>query len=921
MTASTPRLVGRYLRAGGGGAVVVAVVVAILAALGACAPVAVTALLDASTDYRVGQLSAPVRDLTGSINRAPAVGPAAGDAETDLPAQYAPIWGQFDETLRAVRAGAPATLREAYGQAEYVVRFGNPGLFAPTTWVVVDPRYASHIRIVDGRMPEGDGDVDEWFAALGYSSETGEAIEPEEAPPTEIVMSAASAESVDWKIGETRDLGRGEGWNVAAPMTLVGTFDLVDPDDPYWSRAGQFEDAVVASNPDGGQYLRTTAYAAPEELATLRYATFPLTRVWYPMDPGAVTAASAPTLLAQLNAFTATSVTMKTDGSDVSLRFQTGAISTLQSAVAQNRALVAVVAVLVSGPVGVGIAVLVLGCRMIAERRRPAIALLAARGASPGLQRGLLALEGAIAGIVPAVVGVLGGLLIARAVWADAIATLPPAAVTIALLPLALGLLPAVVLAATAPRARGRVDEARSSRWRLVAEAVLVVLAVLATVLLVLRGAETEDGGVDPLAVAAPALLAVVAGLVTLRLVPLALRGILARRARGDGYVGLLGAARALRDPATGLAPVFALLVGVAVAVSSGILLSVLQIGASDGARAGVGADLSVTAPRIDDDTAERIAALDGVEETVVFASYPAAALEVDGTRERVTVTIADIDRLRAVQEGYPSVVEGVDFGDGTGSVPLLFSAREEQRTGAGSAAELSILGAPAAFSGASSSPVPFSSTPGWVLADAAYADAFDEDRPIPSLMLLKLDGGADVTAVAEAVRAELDDPAVRTATVAQQLDERRGDPIWDGLRVLLVASVVVCAALGALAVVIALVLGAGGRRRLFALLQTLGAPPRAGRRLIVWEIAPAAVAALVLGAVFGALLPLLLMAVIDLRPFTGGTTPPGYAVDPVILLAAVGGFLVVAAIVTVIALALTRRSRAAAVLRTVEDT
>jgi len=158
-------------------------------------------------------------------------------------------------------------------------------------------------------------------------------------------------------------------------------------------------------------------------------------------------------------------------------------------------------------------------------------------------------------------------------------------------------------------------------------------------------------------------------------------------------------------------------------------------------------------------------------------------------------------------------------------------------------------------------------------------------------------------------------------ASAADARAEIEGDPAVTGLRAVLLAGIVVSALLSAVAVVITLVLGARARQRILALLQTLGAPPRAGSRLLVWELLPAGLAAVVVGGVFGALLPVLLNAVIDLRAFTTGEAAPVYAADPVILLLTVGGFTVVTAGATLAALVVARRTRAAAILRTVEDT
>ena len=76
----------------------------------------------------------------------------------------------------------------------------------------------------------------------------------------------------------------------------------------------------------------------------------------------------------------------------------------------------------------------------------------------------------------------------------------------------------------------------------------------------------------------------------------------------------------------------------------------------------------------------------------------------------------------------------------------------------------------------------------------------------------------------------------------------------------------------------------------------------------------------MIAGTVFGAIVPLVVMAAVDLRPFTGSSVAPAYAIDPGILLLTVGGFVTVAVVLTAIALLVSRRVRAAGALRTVEE-
>jgi putative ABC transport system permease protein len=631
-----------------------------------------------------------------------------------------------------------------------------------------------------------------------------------------------------------------------------------------------------------------------------------------------VTADGAATLLADLRGFASTAQPMPgAGGFGPPLSFQAGLIPTLESAIAQNHALVSVLAMLVAGPIGVALAVLVLGCRLMHENRRSALDLLAARGAAPGQLRSVLGLEGLLAGLVPAALGAGIGLALAAALLSGA----TPAA-SLLVIPVVLAIVPAAVGAAAATRSRGRERAdapSRRSRWRPVVEAAIVALAVLATGLLVLRGTDAT-AQIDPLAVAAPLLLALVACILTLRAYPLALRTVLARERARPGFLGMLGAARALRDPATGVAPVLALIVGVSFAVASAIVLSMVQTGALDAARATAGADVQLEASRFDDEAVATVEAQDGVEAVAQITLLRSAQLKVDDRLTRVSLYLVDRAQLDRVQQGFPPIVPpDVTLGDGSGAPRLLFSEEEAARTGA---AELPvhIVKSDAEFAGSVREAVPFTSSTSWALADAAYAEQISDDTPIPVRLLVRVAPDADPAAVADELREALGD-LVRVTTLADTLAAAYADPAFAGLRIALIAGVVVCAVLSAVAVVVTLVLGARPRRRILALLQTLGAAPRTGRGLVVWELAPAGIAALIVGGLLGALMPLLLASVVDLRPFTRGVQAPPYSVDPLIVLLTVGGFAAVTLLVTWAALAIARHARVAAVLRTVEDT
>src|SRR5690606_12270442 len=112
------------------------------------------------------------------------------------------------------------------------------------------------------------------------------------------------------------------------------------------------------------------------------------------------------------------------------------------------------------------------------------------------------------------------------------------------------------------------------SRARWVLEVGILGLAGVSLVLLARRGLVESSGvvGVDPLLAAMPLLVATAVGVVVLRIIPFPLLAVLRlERTRGPA-TGLVGAARAVRAPALGFPAAIALVIGIAVVVSSAVL-------------------------------------------------------------------------------------------------------------------------------------------------------------------------------------------------------------------------------------------------------------------------------------------------------------------------------------------------------------
>src|SRR5690606_11303100 len=225
--------------------------------------------------------------------------------------------------------------------------------------------------------------------------------------------------------------------------------------------------------------------------------------------------------------------------------------------------------------------------------------------------RCLLAMEGALLGVPAA----------ALATAAAAMLVPGRAGILGIALPAVVGLAPAIALPLVARPGAARTERADlghrwRSRVRWSVEALAVAVAVAAAVSLNRRGlvAAGPASGIDPLIVATPMLVMLAAGVVVVRVypVPVAMLHRLVRRRAG--VVAFVGATRTVRDPAVGLAPVLALVIGLAVAVFSTVLWSTVQTGSTSHAVAQLGADLRAQALVISAEQVAEVATLPGVD-------------------------------------------------------------------------------------------------------------------------------------------------------------------------------------------------------------------------------------------------------------------------------------------------------------------
>jgi len=894
-------LAGRQFASSPWASIVLSLLVVLVAVVATATPRAMEALFTAGLQRQVENLSPVARDLSAVELGGPLTGaaPAAGEAGMDAAAGR--VLGRQLEVLRSIRESMPEPLKDVLGEPRFTVAYD--AAYAPTgtsfdsvvegnVFVTIDPWLGSHIRIVDGALP--DPAQQDW---------------PGEQESLDLVLSAAAAEKLEWAVGQMRTLQAPGGG--ATVVRLSGTFEAIDPDDQFWRQVPDGLEPSAVFRGLGAEVVRASAFVAADGWPQIaRWEPTPRLHAWYPLKPEALTAAGAQDFSTALREFTREQHANSEDGASgvfdpfglyrapgtavvpvQGFSLTSNVTATIDRELARATVTTSVVGMAAAGPLGVVIAVLTLSVSLLLGRRRDTVAIAAARGASSRRLRLTLAAEGLALGLPAAALGALAAVL------------LVPGSVEAAtlVLPLLVGLSPAVLLASRLPalaRERSDLDSRAPSRVRGIAELLVIVLAAAGVVLLTQRGiADGAPVAFDPLLVVTPLLLTLAACVVVLRLYPLPLAWIARRASRGTGLVPSLGAARGLRDQAAGLAPVLAMVVAVSITTFSAVLLGTTTAGIDDAAADLVGADASLEIEGDIDPIREAVDATPGVEESAAVWADDERSVEVGNREIDAGVIAADTAQLAMIQaEVRGGIRSSIDLGERVdGAIPAVVSSTLLEALDGET--ELVVRGKTLTVVGSADGDSPFVSRQTWVLVDSAFQKEL-LGGVSPHLLLVGLSDDAALGPLAEIA------PVTSRMEVAQEMHE---NPAIYGLGYALALAIALSALLCAAAVALTLVLGAASRARVLTVLRALGGTRRLELGVLAWEIAPTAIVALLTGTALGIALPLVVLAGVDLRQFTGGATQPDVLIDPVVPALVATGFLVIVLLASAAALLLSR--------------
>lgn len=928
------RLFRRQLLADRGAALTVAVVVLVVAALLAAWPRAIDHIFTEEVREQVTQAGPRERDVTGQVEVYP---PQFGS--TSIPGAEGRIYGRFEQRLREIRADAPDRVRSVLGEAYYQL-LGQDGELlghVPAAYnlgvrltLVADPHYADHIQVTRGELPAGiapadDPQLEELLATMAerLANEGGDPavdLDQWDRRPLilDVALSSATAERLEWPLGQVRPVEQGPtyfGPPVFARPT--GIFEAVDPEADYWAHGLAILRPFEEIDPDLGLRAYARGFIAPVAVSAVGWQGM-TAQVVYPVDGSGLTAADGPVLVDQLRAFTARGHSMALGdepipGMSDTLLLSSGTIGTLTDTMTRQASATALLGLVAAGPFGVALAVLALGSRLVVERRRRAMSLVVARGASVGQIRALLATEGALLGLPAAALALVGARLLVPG----------DGGVAGIALPLAVGLAPLALLPFVAKPSALRTQRTdlgrRRSRRRWALDGLVVATAAVAVVMLGRRGlvGDQPGAGTDPLLVATPLLVALAVCVLMLRIYPVPVTLLGRWLARRRGLVGYVGTLRAVRDPAAGLAPVLALVVGLSVAVFSTMLWSTTQAAGASTSINDVGADIRASGPILGDEHVAAVAEVPEVIRAVTVVEQGRAGVTVGNRRDTVDVFITDTVTLAEVQAGLTGVAQitpGLDR-PRNGAIPVMMSAR---LGGVDADGRLDLFGGiDIAAAGVTDQVAGMATTRPWVLIDRAALDALGPRNVRPARTMLLDTGGVaiDESALRQVLGAD-----VRISTATDVLAEVRAGAVGIGLMASFAAAVAVVGVLSAVAVLLTMVIAAPSRGRLFSQLRTLGLSGRQAYGLAVLEMIPVAAVAVVFGTGLGIGISWLVFPAIDLRPLTGNPTQPPVTVDWTLVGGAAAVFVGIVGIAVAIAVASSRRLRLGTVLRVGEE-
>lgn len=568
------------------------------------------------------------------------------------------------------------------------------------------------------------------------------------------------------------------------------------------------------------------------------------------------------------------------------MRLDTGLPELIDEFERQAAAFGTIAAMVTAGLIGTGIGLVLLAAGITTGRRRAEFTLLQARGAAVTAMAGRLLAETALV-IIPA--GMVGWLLH----WALPGRADPQRLLGIGLAPLVVAALVLLTIPVTVtiahhwrmhdirPPARHTQDH-RLRPVRITAELTTLLLAGAGVLLLHQRGLQPHDAYL----LSVPVLLALAAGVLTLRIYPWLLRMLARLAAPLRGVAGFVGLAHAGRASVTAL-PLLVLVLAATVGTFAAGVHTSISAARDTAAVEAVGAHIRLKADALSDEAVSAAESVAGVEAVATVAS--SGFLRVDGVvAQNITVATIDAEAYQQVLAAIeaprllPEAITAATADPGT--IPILvpttirpdhtlsvqIHGQEHPAEPAGDT-----TGLPALFGDQT-----------WVLVPRHALP-----QQVPADELLIAGSGADPARLRDTVaHATGADPgALELTSLTQYRKEWDNSGFSHGITLIFIVGMVASTIGGLLAIALALAGQAAHHRQTLSLLHTMGMSTGQARRLLLVELLPPMAAAVAAGTVVGATMPALLTPALQLTEFTQDIpVATGTGLSTAVLIAAV---------------------------------
>jgi putative ABC transport system permease protein len=773
--------------------------------------------------------TAPATSVGGDASDIAVVGAALGArlAAGDVPvAGDSPVWAGLTTAYVPVSGTAPAT---GYGPPQLELSYRTA--------------LARYSRIVAGRLPAGAG-------AAGQQT------------AVQVAVTTDTAAKLGLRVGARLHTGPVE-------LVVTGIIRPADPAATFWTQSAVAARPVLSQGSSGPQYWIGAVFIGAGALPLIESTLDPteMQVTWaYAPALGGLTAEQASNLDASLDSMASSGVTFMPSGSAIPI---TAAVtsqipSVLVPFIAAESAAAPVLELLYVSLAVMGAVVVLLGARLVAQRRAAEFTLIRARGAAL-YQLGWLVLRASV--VVAAVTGTAAAFLAISLTPGDGDAVgwwLAGLTIAVTLAgPVLISVVPQRVAAPVAERPGRRVGGRNRAVRRIVVETVLV--AVVAGGLVVLRDQGLSSGSSGLYTSAAPVLIAIGVAVVVLRCYPPIARELARIAGLSRGVVAFVGLARATRTPPGSVLPSFALVLVLAmVAFPDMIAASVTQAQVAASWQQ-VGADAIIQVPATDEISPalqRQVSAVPGVVATATAATATGAL--PNGLS--VSVMWIDPARYAAVVDQAPGPRFPVAALSGNAATLLPAVATPAAAQAIGTAPTEVGVGSSAITIGLAGR---IGSVPGATtnVVVVVPQEPLGTSPPGPDLMLAagpRLDA-ARLSAVVH--RAQPDASVTLRATALTALTAA---PVLQAARAALTQGLATAAGFGVLILLMSLLLTAQTRELTLASLATMGLRRWQAQLLLAAETLPPVVAAAIGGVACAWLLAPLVGPSLNLAAFSG---------------------------------------------------